>query len=271
MPPCRERRENGMKFCPNCGAQCEDSEKFCHHCGTRLEQPQVFNPRRRDDTSDRGETADPYSTSDRGKTADPYGTPDRGETADPYGTSDPYDTSDPYGNPGDTSNRYESPDSKNTAYQEDTSLGGMNGADGYYGGPMPSIRPRNIVLSIFLSIITCGIYRYYWMYKLNDETREMTNHREDTSGGLVVLFSIITCGIYELYWLYRMGCRIDELQGKEHGNTGLIYVMAPIAGSVISGILYSITDETYSGVGAGLILVAYGLMQDAINKALQRH
>ena len=61
------------------------------------------------------------------------------------------------------------------------------------------MRPRSVGLCIVLSIITCGIYGFYWLYCLNEDVNEITE-RPGTSGGLVVVFSLITCGIYSLYW-----------------------------------------------------------------------
>jgi UDP-N-acetylmuramyl pentapeptide phosphotransferase/UDP-N-acetylglucosamine-1-phosphate transferase len=37
-----------------------------------------------------------------------------------------------------------------------------------------------------------------------------------TSGGMAFLFSIITCGIYSWYWCYRMGQKMDGLKGGYH-------------------------------------------------------
>ncbi len=36
-----------------------------------------------------------------------------------------------------------------------------------------NVAPRSIVLSIVLSIVTCGIYGLYWMYELNNEVNEL--------------------------------------------------------------------------------------------------
>ena len=82
--------------------------------------------------------------------------------------------------------------------------GGMGQTESGYGGAptggswRPAIRPRNIALCILFSILTCGIYRYYWIAKMNDDTKELVRRPEETSGGMVVLLSILTCGIYEL-------------------------------------------------------------------------
>lgn len=47
------------------------------------------------------------------------------------------------------------------------------------------IRERNIVLSIILSIVTCGIYGIVWFIQLTDEVVYASEGKEySTSGGL---------------------------------------------------------------------------------------
>ena len=112
--------------------------------------------------------------------------------------------------------------------------------------------PRSIPLAIIFSLITCGIYSFYWIYKINEEINILSDEEGATSGGMVILFSIITCGIYSIYWAYRMGERVDRIQGV-NGNSHILYL-----------ILY-LTSGLTSGVTG---MVALALMQDAINKSL---
>lgn len=92
---------------------------------------------------------------------------------------------------------------------------------------------RNIALYILLSIITCGIFEFYWIAVLNDDINSLTARQDDTSGGMVVLFSIITCGIYYLFWLYKMGERIDNIKaerGIQSSNTAIMYLLLGVFG-----------------------------------------
>lgn len=109
----------------------------------------------------------------------------------------------------------------------------------------PVIPPRNIVVALLLTFVTCGIYSIYWMIKLNDEINLLAEEPDATSGGMVFLFSLITCGIYGLYWMYKMGERVDKINNKE-GYTGILYLVLSLF---------------------GLGIVSYCLMQDTINKA----
>lgn len=40
---------------------------------------------------------------------------------------------------------------------------------------------------------------------------------------LAIILSIVTCGIYFLYWLYKMGDNVDALKGRS-GDTGILYL-----------------------------------------------
>lgn len=64
----------------------------------------------------------------------------------------------------------------------------------------PEKRSPGIV--ILLSIVTCGIYAWYWVYCVSKETKDFLGD-DSINPGLEVLLSIITCGIYLLYWFYK--------------------------------------------------------------------
>ena len=72
------------------------------------------------------------------------------------------------------------------------------------------ITERSIALAIVFSIITCGIYGLYWLYKLSEETDLVLGTRSEASPAMVVVFSIITCGIYNIYWCLRNTADIQE-------------------------------------------------------------
>ena len=62
---------------------------------------------------------------------------------------------------------------------------------------------RSIPTLIILSIVTCGIYYYYWLYLTTKEINEFT---ENTAFDPVktILLTIVTCGIYSIFWYYKM-------------------------------------------------------------------
>ncbi|MBO5199219.1 MAG: DUF4234 domain-containing protein [Lachnospiraceae bacterium] len=136
--------------------------------------------------------------------------------------------------------------------QTENSYGAQDGYQSSYNSSYNNaayssgIQPRNIVVAVILSFVTCGIYDIYWMIKLNDEVNLLSGETNATSGGMVFLFSLLTCGIYGIYWLYKMGERCDRIKG-ENGNSAILYLILSIV---------------------GLSIVSYCLIQDTLNKAV---
>ncbi len=101
------------------------------------------------------------------------------------------------------------------------------------------IEKRNIALFIILSIVTCGIFYWYWIAVLNNDINQLASN-EDTSGGMVVLLSIVTCGIYFLFWQYKMGERIDTIKTRNgvnssYSGSGILYLLLGLFGfSIVS-------------------------------------
>ena len=101
---------------------------------------------------------------------------------------------------------------------------------------------------IILSIITCGIYGLYWIYKLTEDVNTLKGDPNATSGGIVILLGIITCGIYMWYWLYKQGDNLDQIKasrGLPAGNSGILYLILAIV---------------------GLGIISYALMQNELNQ-----
>ena len=85
------------------------------------------------------------------------------------------------------------------------------------------VKEKNLALCIILSIVTCGIYMYYWIVCLTDDTNEIAGEPEDTSGVIALVLTIVTCGIYGLYWAYKRGVKF-----------GVLYLILYIFGGIIA-------------------------------------
>ncbi len=89
---------------------------------------------------------------------------------------------------------------------------------------------RSISTSIILSIVTCGIYTLFWMYKLNEAAVQNNPKVWDKSGGMMILLCFVTCGIYAYYWYYNMGKAYEPLLGEDKSTTFLLFCFIPYAG-----------------------------------------
>lgn len=99
------------------------------------------------------------------------------------------------------------------------------------------VKNRNIALCIILSIITCGIYMWYWLFCLTDDTNQISGETGDTAGGMALLLTIVTCGIYGFYWAYKRGEKIDKAKqnrGEPASNGGVLYLILYIFGGIIA-------------------------------------
>ena len=99
------------------------------------------------------------------------------------------------------------------------------------------LKSRNIALCIILSIVTCGIYMWYWIVVLTDDTNQIAGEPEDTSGVMALVLSIVTCGIYGMYWAYKRGEKIDKAhqnRGEAASNGGVLYLILYIFGGIIA-------------------------------------
>ena len=92
---------------------------------------------------------------------------------------------------------------------------------------------RGLLSYILLSLITCGIYSYYFIYKLAHDVNIACEGDGQETSGLVafILLSFITCGIYSYVWYYKLGNRLAEnaprynMSFQENGTTVLLWCL----------------------------------------------
>lgn len=115
----------------------------------------------------------------------------------------------------------------------------FNGNGNYGQGPLQT--NRSLITYILLSIITCGIYGYWFIYKMAQDVNTACEGDGEQTAGLVafILLSMITCGIYALIWYYKLGNRLAAnaprygLTFQENGTTVLMWYLF---GAVLCGI-----------------------------------
>lgn len=91
-------------------------------------------------------------------------------------------------------------------------------------------REPGIVL--LLTIVTCGIYYFIYLYKASEEIEAFTGE-VDTSPTLEVVLSILTCGLYTIYWDYKTAKKIARMQqqvGLPSNDNAILYLVLNLLG-----------------------------------------
>ncbi len=148
------------------------------------------------------------------------------------------------------------------AYQQVMPIGGQteyqtNGAPGYGTPPMggmgygnPTTPPRgtrakktnrSIWMYFLLSLVTCGIYGYVFIYNLAEDVNDICEGDGEKTSGLLafILLGMVTCGIYYIIWWYKLANRLQansyryNVPIQENGTTFLVWTLF---GSMLCGI-----------------------------------
>lgn len=186
-------------ICPKCGAQIPDNSKFCPSCGASCSVGQQFVNMANDAFN---------------KTEKELG-------------SAVQEVQQSFNNSG-YNNNYNN--GYNNSYNN-----GYNNANGGYN-PMGKERlkdDRGIVSYILLNLITCGIYGYYFVYKMAHDVNIACDGDGEQTSSLVafIVLSFVTCGIYSFYWEYKLGNRLAANAGRygmsfqENGTTVLMWCL----------------------------------------------
>lgn len=188
-------------FCSNCGTEIKDGVKFCPSCGAPVGKADKIKAA----AAEAFNSAEKELGSAINEVEDTF---NGAEKAAGTGSSD---------NNGGTGN--------------------MNNE----GGRIRLKDDRGIVSYILLNLITCGIYGYYFIYKMAFDTNIACEGDGDNTPGLLafILLSFITCGFYAYYWYYKLGNRLAanapryDLTFQENGTTILLWC---VVGLVLCGI-----------------------------------
>jgi len=110
---------------------------------------------------------------------------------------------------------------------------------------------RSVGIAILLTIVTCGFYSIYWVYKMLSSLYSLNN--QQSSAGIDLLLSFVTCGLYTIYLLYKMG----KLESSAYAAWGMP--------QKDDSILYLIL--TIIGLG----VIAYAIIQSNLNNLADNH
>lgn len=95
------------------------------------------------------------------------------------------------------------------------------------------MKGRNLVVSVILCFVTCGIYSIIWYVSIIDEIRFVSHKEYEMSGIAVFLLSLVTCGIFGIYYWYKIGQMLDEAQTLRNympKNNSMLYVILSVLG-----------------------------------------
>lgn len=100
---------------------------------------------------------------------------------------------------------------------------------------------RSLIGWLLLSLVTCGIYSFYFLYCLARDVNTLCQDDGDYTPGLAefILLSFVTCGFYAYYWYYKIGNRLQAnaprygLVLQENGTTVLLW---QIFGALLCGL-----------------------------------
>lgn len=100
---------------------------------------------------------------------------------------------------------------------------------------------RSLLMYILLTIVTCGIYSYYFLYSIAQDANVICAEDGKKTDGLVmfIVLSFVTCGIYAWIWYYNLGNRLAEnapRYGLTFTENGTTILMWQIFGALLCGI-----------------------------------
>lgn len=119
------------------------------------------------------------------------------------------------------------------------------GQEYYQTGGAPYFEPlktdRSLLMYFLLTLVTCGIYSWYFYYKIAADVNVACRGDGKVTPGLIqfVLLSLVTCGIYSWIWHYNLGNRLAEnaprynMSFSENGTSVLMWMLF---GSLLCGI-----------------------------------
>jgi len=111
---------------------------------------------------------------------------------------------------------------------------------------------REVVLTLVLMFLTCGIYGLVVMYKMGDEINRHLG-RNELNPGMDLLLTFLTCGFWSWYVMYRYPKALQDMVMEEGG---------PKTDLVLPCILFAIF---------GMGIVSFLILQGELNKHWELH
>lgn len=102
-------------------------------------------------------------------------------------------------------------------------------------------------MCLVLTLVTCGLYNFYWQYQQMLAVNEMLGEQK-YSFWLWLLLTIVTCGLYHVYHEYRMSEDIARLCERPDKNDGLVSLLLTLfALSIVADAIQQSHINAYFG------------------------
>ncbi len=178
-----------MSYCASCGSEHDRETFICPACGADLAR--AVRVRRATD----GDCYQPYGGGGSG------GSSGGGGSDDPGGYRPDAPPTDPdAGWQGVAGNPYAAP--------------GYMGAPLQAGGGLFAVgEKRDPVMVLVFTLLTCGIYGWYWWYTVADDMKNALR-REDINPMMDIVLGFVTCGIYLIFLYYKYPQMMLEMQDR---------------------------------------------------------
>lgn len=131
---------------------------------------------------------------------------------------------------------------------------GYNGQQynqGYQQGPTGDWNQlreeKSVATCVILSIVTCGIYTWFWMYSLIKKMKTLCGEGDDMIGEYLLL---ILVPYYNIYWVYNRGKKIAEAAaryGIQVTDNSVLYLILNICGFQI--VSYAMLQNEMNNIG----------------------
>lgn len=105
-----------------------------------------------------------------------------------------------------------------------------------------SVKEKSLLLYVILSIVTCGIWQWYWIYAMAKDVNELAAAQNKPQGCdplVALLLSIVSCNLYTIYFFWKEGKVIASLDYPKYRTSddstvmAIVSIFAPVVSSVI--------------------------------------
>lgn len=92
------------------------------------------------------------------------------------------------------------------------------------------MKNRNIILSAVFSLISCGVYSFYWMFQLVKSVPTLTRTTPLIENPIIE--ALLCCTPYSWFWAYKTGENFDNagINGISAGSNKIIFLILAVVG-----------------------------------------